>query len=94
MDNPQKPGKASAILALVSMAAMTWLMMPPQERYWAKLRLLQCAHRASALLARSEGRQGMAAELRGTDPWPRYGVAYQCSRLRDHLARRMEDMRL
>lgn len=93
MSEHPKPGKAQALLALLSMAMVTWYMMPPQERYWVRLAALQKMHRLSALLARSEGRQGMAAELKGFDPWPRYGVAYQFSRLRDHLARQLEDMR-
>lgn len=93
VSEPRQPGKAEILLALVSTGVMTWFMLPPQERYWLKLSVLRQLHGLSSRVARNEGRQGMGEELKGRDPWPRYGAAYQASRLRDVLAKTLEDMR-
>ena len=90
---PRQPGKLEVILALISTTVMMWYMMSPQERYWVKLRLLQEARRLSARRALREGHRGMAEELRGADPKPRYGGAFLMSRFRDWLDKALEDMR-
>jgi hypothetical protein len=90
---PRKPGAAEAILAIASTAVMTWCVIPPQERFWIKLRTLQALYNLSAKLARQEGQRGMGDELRGRDPEPRYGGAYSMSRVRDYLAKSLEGMK-
>ena len=89
-----KPGTGiQAALALAATAVMTWYVIPEPERYWLRLAVLGRLHALSDRLARSEGRRGMADELTGRDPGPRYGAAYQLSRARDWLAGRLEGMR-
>jgi hypothetical protein len=90
---PRQPGKLEVILALVSTTAMMWYMMPPQERYWVKLRVLQNLRRLSARYALREGHQGMTEELQGKDPEHRYGMAFLMSRVRDMLDKALEEMR-
>lgn len=89
---PRRPGKAEQIAALASALLMAWFMMPPQERYWAKLRLLQGVHQLASRLARAEGHRGMGDELAGREYW-RYAVALQISQARDRLEKALEDMR-
>lgn len=93
MAEQRQPGKLELLLALASTGIMAWYMMPPQERFWVRLAVLQKLHQCSDRLARSEGHQGMADELRGSDPWPRYGVAYQISRFRDWLGKQAQAMK-
>lgn len=89
----RQPGKLELILATASMAAMLWYTIPPQERYWVKLRAVQTLHRLSGRAARREGRQGMSDELSGKDPKPHYGGAYIMSRVRDVLGKTLEGMK-
>jgi hypothetical protein len=92
----RQPGKTEVLLAavttLVSAAAMTWYMIPQQERYWIRLRMLRSLHHASGRLARRVGHAGMGDELAGLD-FQRYGLAYRLSRMRDTLGKRLEDMK-
>jgi hypothetical protein len=92
MGEPRQPGKLEMLLALVSTGVMAWYMMPPQERYWVKLTVLQKLHRLSGRLAYREGHRGMGDELAGRD-YQRYGLAYRLSQARDALGRALEDMR-
>ena len=92
MPEPRKPTLAEQLAAVTSALVMAWYMMPPEERYWAKLRFLSLLHRLSGKLARLEGRQGMGDELAGRDR-QRYPTAFLLSRLRDRLAAELEDMR-
>lgn len=87
---PRKPGILEAVLAIASTAVTAWVIMPPQEQYWIKLRALQSLYRLSDRLARQEGHQGMTDELRGRDPKPRYGGAYLMSVVRDKLSKQLE----
>jgi hypothetical protein len=90
------PKTAEVVTALASAALMgiaVWYQMPPQERLWLRLQMAGFAHRLAGRLARAEGRFGMADELAGRDPSPRYGAAYGVSLCRDWLARSLADMR-
>ena len=89
---PRRPGKLEAVLSLASAAVVTWCMMPPQERYWIRLRVTAGLHRAVSRLAWREGHAGMADELAGRD-LVRYPVAYRLSLARDRLGRALEEMR-
>lgn len=86
------PGKLEAILAAGSMLLATWIMIPPDEQRWLKLRALSLAHRAAGRAALLEGRRGMGDELTGRNHH-RYELAYQLSTLRDRLGRALEGMR-
>lgn len=89
---PRKPGALEQIAALTSALAMAWMMMPPQERYWCKLRTLALLHRASERLARKAGHRAMGDELAGRD-YQRYVVALRLSQARDAIGRTLEGMR-
>ena len=90
--DPRQPGKLELAVTLVTTLVTVWWVMPEPERDLIKRRALWLAHRASARLARTEGRRGMSDELAGRD-YHRYAVAYQLSRARDGLAAVIEEMR-
>ncbi|MDA8319070.1 MAG: hypothetical protein M0030_04540 [Actinomycetota bacterium] len=96
MDEP-KPGRLTeTVLAAVSTAVMVWVMMPPQERYWVRLRVTQMAQdlgRRAAVRARATGFEGMGAELGGEDPTVQYADARWLSVGRDMLARAVKVMK-
>lgn len=92
MSEPRKPSLTEQVMAVAASLMMGWYMMPPQERYWAKLRMLNLLHKVTGRLALREGFRGMADELRGRDR-QRYGTAYLLSLARDGLAQALEDMR-
>jgi hypothetical protein len=89
---PRQPGKIEVLATLLTTLLAVWWMMPPQDREWAKLRVLHLAHRVSAKLARQEGHRGMGDELAGRD-LARYPVAYLLSQARDRVAAALEQMR-
>lgn len=93
MSEPKRPGLTETILSLVSVAVMVWFTMPPQERMWVRLAVLQQMHRASDRLARKLGYQGMGDELAGRD-FQNYDLAYRVALLRDRLARELKDIQL
>ena len=88
-----RPTLVEQLVAVGSAAAMVWVMMPPQERFWLSLRTVALAHRVAARLARVEGHAGMGQELSGRDPLPWYGSAVLAGRVRDMLARHLEGMK-
>ena len=88
----RKPGLLETLIALAGTAAMAWMVMPPQERYWAKLNCLSAMHRLSAKLAFQAGHRAMGDELAGRD-FQRYGLACRLSQARDALGRELERMR-
>lgn len=89
---PRKPGKMEQAIAVASALILAWSMMPEQERYWIRLRVLGSLQRLSARLAWREGHRGMGDELCGRDLF-RYPVAYRLSQARDRLTRALEEMR-
>lgn len=92
MGDRKPPSKLEALLALLSTLVMAWCVMPPQERYWIKLGVMRKLHQLATRLAYKTGHLGMGDELAGLD-LQRYPVAYQLSRVRDYLARELEQMR-
>lgn len=88
-----RPGKTEQLLALASTLVMAWCMLPPHQRQLITMRLLDRARRLTARLAHAEGHRGMADELAGRDPLPRYGGAYALARLHDALGRALERVR-
>jgi hypothetical protein len=93
MERKQGPTVTEQLIALGSAAAMVWVMMPAQERFWLSLRTVALAHRVAARLARAEGRAGMGQELSGRDPEPWYGTAVLAGHVRDALGRHLERMK-
>jgi hypothetical protein len=89
---PRQPGRLEVLATLATTLLAVWWMMPPQDRDWAKLRVLHLAHRVSARLARLEGHKGMGDELRNRD-LARYPVALLLSQARDRIADAIEQMR-
>ena len=89
----EKPTVVEHLIAVGSAAAMVWVMMPAQERFWLSLRTVALAHRCAARLARVEGRAGMGQELSGRDPLPWYGTAAVAGHVRDALGRHLERMK-
>ena len=89
---PRQPGKLEQAAALASLAAITWMSLPPQQQYWMKLAALRFLHRTASRLAWREGHRGMADELSGRDLL-RYPVAYRLSRLRDRIGAELEAIR-
>ena len=87
------PTLGEQLIALGSAAAMVWVMMPPQERFWLSLRTVALAHRVAGRLARGQGRAGMGQELSGRDPEPWYGTAVLAGHVRDALGRHLERMK-
>ena len=90
---PQRPGKLQQALAIASTLIMAWMMLPEHQRQLMVMRALDWGRRQAGLLARSEGHRGMADELAGRDPSPRYGGALILARVRDELGRAIERMR-
>jgi hypothetical protein len=88
-----RPGKLQQALAIASTLIMAWMMLPEHQRNLAVMRAMDWGRRQAGLLARSEGRAGMADELAGRDPSPRYGGALILARVRDELARALDRMR-
>ena len=96
MDKDKPSAAAQIVLMLISLAGtamIVWSQMPPQERYWLQLRTAGALRGALLRVARTEGRAGMADELAGRDPMPRYGVAYHLMRWQDVCTRRLDSMR-
>jgi hypothetical protein len=76
------------LLGLISLAGtllIIWGNLPPQERQWIRLGLTSRLHRVLVVRAWREGRAGMADELAGRDPGPRYAAAAWLGRWRDRL---------
>ena len=92
MSEPRQPVVLEALLALLSTAAMAWCVMPPQERLWLKLSVLQRLHGLTARAAYRAGHRGMGDELTQRD-FQRYELAFWLSQARDKLARSLEAMR-
>lgn len=89
---PRKPSLLEQLAAVLATAIMVWYATPPQERMWAKLKVLGGLHQLAGRLAYREGHRGMGDELRGKD-LQRYPVAYRLSQVRDMLGQALEDMR-
>jgi hypothetical protein len=89
---PRKPGILETLLALASTAAMAWVVMPPQERFWVKLTVLQKAHQLAGRLAYQVGHRGMGDELSDRD-FQRYEIAFWLSSARDELAKALDGMK-
>jgi hypothetical protein len=90
---PRQPGKLELALTLASTALMVWFMIPQTERQQAQMLAVHRLRQLAGRLAAAEGRAGMADELSGRDPLPRYGVAFQLSRARDGLGGLLDRMR-
>lgn len=90
---PRQPGKLELVLTLASTALMVWFMIPQTERQQAQMLAVHRLRQLAGRLAALEGRAGMADELSGRDPLPRYGTAFYLSRARDALGRALEQMR-
>jgi len=89
----RQPGKLETALALISMALVCWVTIPPQERLWLRIRaaeLAQAAALRAAGAAWRRGHEGMGLELAG-EPGAvvRYGEALWLSAARDSLERFM-----
>jgi len=87
---PQRrpPPWLEILLGLMSLAGtglIVWGSLPPQERQWIRLELTARLHRVLVVRAWREGRAGMADELAGRDPGPRYAAALWLGRWRDRL---------
>jgi hypothetical protein len=89
------PTVAEQLTAILSALLMVWVMMPPQERLWIRLRTVAGLHRFAGRLARVEGLAGMGDELAGRRElaWSRYGGALVAGRVRDRLAVMLERMK-
>jgi len=74
-----------ALIMLTANLIAVWAVLPPDERMWVRLRAAHLSRRALDVLARREGRAGMADELAGRDPGARYVTAYRLGLLRDRL---------
>lgn len=87
MAEQRRPGLAELAATALSVGATWWYLMPEHEQELAKRRAVRLLHRASASLARREGRQAMAEELAGRFYYrARYQLAAGLSRARDGLA--------
>lgn len=91
--NERRPGKLELLLSLAATLVMTWSILPPEDRRWIRLSMAWRARRLLAVLAALEGRAGMADELAGRDPAPRYVTAYRLALLRDRAGRLLDSMR-
>ena len=89
MDNDKSKSRSQiileAILILAVNLASVWAVLPSDQRMWLRLKWAGCTRRMLSGLAVREGRAGMADELAGRDPLPRYAVAYRLAVLRDRL---------
>jgi len=72
---------------------MAWFMLPEHQRRLMLMRAAEWARRQAGKAARAEGHAGMADELAGRDPAPRYGGAFVLASARDWLTRLLESMR-
>ena len=79
---------AEALMVLAVNLASVWAILPPDQKLWLRLRWQSMVSRWLGGLAVREGRGGMADELAGRDPLPRYAVAYRLAALRDRLVSR------
>lgn len=93
MGNGDRPGRLQQALAIASTLIMAWMMLPEHQRALYLMQVTDWARKQAGSLARSEGRAGMADELAGRDPSPRYGGALLLARVRDGLAGLLERMR-
>jgi hypothetical protein len=83
---PRRPGWLEQLLALASSLIMVWVILPEHQRKAIMMRFASSVRHALARFAVAEGRAGMADELAGRDPMPRYGAALALSRCRDRLS--------
>jgi hypothetical protein len=84
-DKPKSQIVLEALLVLAVNLASVWAILPPDQRMWLRLRWCQTLRRVLGGLAVREGRAGMADELAGRDPAPRYSAAFCLAALRDRL---------
>ena len=91
----RKPSLFEMVLMLAGTAASVWIILPPQERYWLKLRIIRLGQQIAAAVASREGRAGMRAELAGRpgEAGRSYTAAAWWSGRRDDLGRALEAMK-
>lgn len=93
------PGRAEQVIylltALLTLMAVAWQMIPEHERRLMGMRLAASLRDAAARAAASQGREGMASELRGREGEAGrfYRMAYRISCWRDQLGTLLEGMR-
>lgn len=83
----ERPRLIDQLISLAMMGWLAWLMLPPQEKLWLRLRWQQVTDRVLSVLAVQEGRAGMADELAGRDPRARYLTALRLGLLRARVQR-------
>ena len=90
MDN--RPGRLEQLANLIMAALVVWLTLPEHQRTAVKMRAAATLRILAARWARKEGRAGMADELAGRDPRPRYVTAWRLVLLRDKVLKVSRDV--
>ena len=92
MEQQQRHPVLEIVLTTASGLIVAWSVLPPQQRYWIRLEMLDLLRRTAARHARQAGYLGMGDELAGRQNC-RYQVAYRLSQARDWCGRALEGMR-
>jgi hypothetical protein len=86
--------QVAAILATAGLQAWAiWVTLPPQQRYWIRLRAMDTCRRIAGRVAWSEGHAGMGEELQTGRKPVRYLGAWGLGLLRDAAVGELERMR-
>jgi len=82
----RKPGWPELLVILTSTAAqcwIIWLSLPPQQRYWIRLRVMGKARQLAGRRAWLEGHAGMGEELQTGRKSVRYLTAWGLGLMRE-----------
>ena len=86
--------QVAAVLATAGLQAWAiWVTLPPQQRYWIRLRAMDTCRRVAGRMAWSEGHAGMGEELRTGCKSVRYLGAWGLGILRDAAVGELERMK-